>query len=161
MHSLTMTLPGAHPSRPTRALVALAAVVAACSGQSPSFPPSNGQLAVGTWGGDNAGLIVTDSAAHVHSGCAFGDMPGRIALDADGRFTVDGSYVLRAFPVQVGPSLPAQFSGRVAGNVLTLAIAVNDTVEKRVVAVGPITVVYGRQPQMGACPICRAPQRWK
>jgi hypothetical protein len=47
------------------------------------------------------------------------------------------------------------------GRTLTLAIAVNDTVEKKVVALGPVTVVYGREPQMGPCPICRAPRRWR
>ena len=71
---------------------------------------------------------------------------------------VDGSYVLRAYPVQIGPSLPAQFSGRLIGRILTLAIAVNDTVEKKVVALGPVTLVYGRQPEMGPCPICRTPR---
>lgn len=85
-------------------------------------------------------------------------MPGRVQLDANGRFTTDGSYVLRAYPVQIGPSLPAQFSGRVAGGTLTLAIAVNDTVERKVVALGPITVIYGREPKMGPCPICRVPR---
>ena len=139
--------------------VLLAALIAGCGG-SDLLPPSDGFLAVGTWGGENSGVIVTDSASHVHVGCTFGDMPGSIPLDASGRFTVDGSYVLRAYPVQVGPSLPAQFSGRVEGGRLTLAIAVNDTVEKKVVALGPITVVYGRDPQMGPCPICRAPRRW-
>lgn len=140
-------------------LALLGLLGSACS-ESSLLPPSSGILAVGTWGGDNSGVIVTDSAAHVHVGCTFGDMPGNIQLDANGRFTIDGSYVLRAYPVQLGPSLPAQFSGRVIGGTLTLAIAVNDTVEKKVVALGPITVVYGRQPEMGPCPICRAPRRW-
>jgi len=121
--------------------------------------PSNGQLALGTWGGDDAGVIATDSLTHVHVGCTFGDMPGRIHLDPNGRFTVDGSYVLRAYPVMVGPSLPAQFSGRVSGRTLTLAIAVNDSVEKKLVALGPITVIYGRSPSMGPCPICLVPRR--
>lgn len=132
----------------------------ACDNSS-VLPPAGSSLAIGTWGGDNAGVIVTDSATHVHVGCTFGDMPGLVHLDATGRFTVDGSYVLRAYPVQVGPSLPAQFSGRVVGRTLTLAIAVNDTVEKKVVALGPITVEYGRTPRMGPCPICRAPRRWQ
>ncbi len=135
----------------------VAALVTGC-GESSLLPPSDGQLAIGTWGGDDSGVIVTESATHVHVGCTFGDMPGVIQLDATGRFTVDGSYVLRAYPVQLGPSLPAQFSGRVAGGRLTLAIAVNDTIEKKDVALGPITVVYGRQPQMGPCPICRLPR---
>jgi hypothetical protein len=86
-------------------------------------------------------------------------MPGRIPLDPNGRFTVDGSYVLRAYPIMVGPPLPAQFSGRVSGRTLTLAIAVNDSVEKRLVALGPVTVVYGRSPSMGPCPICVVPRR--
>jgi len=139
--------------------VLLSALIAGCGG-SDLLPPSDGFLAVGTWGGENSGVIVTDSASHVHVGCTFGDMPGSIPLDASGRFTVDGSYVLRAYPVQVGPSLPAQFSGRVEGGRLTLAIAVNDTVEKKVVALGPITVIWGHDPRMGPCPICRAPRRW-
>jgi len=124
-----------------------------------SIGPSNGYLALGTWGGDNVGVIVTDEVTHVHVGCTFGDVPGRIALDATGRFTVDGSFVLRAYPIMIGPELPAQFSGRVSGRILTMAIAVNDTVEKKVVALGPITVVYSRTPNMGPCPICVTPRR--
>src|SRR4026209_2237501 len=138
-------------------LIALGLLVGSCSGSS-LLPPSDGILAVGTWGGDNSGVIVTDSAVHVHVGCTFGDMPGNVPLDATGRFTIDGSYVLRAYPIQIGPSLPAQFSGRVSGRTLTLAIAVNDTVEKRLVALGPISVVYGHTPNLGPCPICRVPR---
>lgn len=138
------------------AIVATGLLTATCS--DGVLFRSNGQLALGTWGGDNAGVIATDSVTHVHVGCTFGDMPGRIDLDPNGRFTVDGSYVLRAYPVMVGPSLPAQFSGRVSGRTLTLAIAVNDTVEKKLVALGPIAVIYGRSPSMGPCPICLVPR---
>ena len=135
----------------------LTGLVAGCS--QGSVVPSDGRLALGTWGGDNTAVIATDSVTHVHLGCTFGDLPGPIALDSDGRFTLDGSYVLRAYPVQSGPSLPAQFSGRVRGHTLTLAIAVNDTVETRVVALGPVTLVFGRSPNLGPCPICAAPRR--
>ena len=121
--------------------------------------PSDGFLPLGTWGGEGAGVIATDSLTHVHIGCTFGDITGRVGLDPDGRFTVAGSYVLQAYPVQVGPSLPAQFSGRVSGRRLSLAIAVNDTVEKKLVALGPVTVVLGREPEMGQCPICAVPKR--
>lgn len=138
-------------------IASLSVLLGSCLGSS-SLPPDDGFLALGTWGGDNAGVIVTEEVVHVHVGCTYGDMPAVIPLDASGRFTIDGSFVLRAYPVQVGPSLPAQFSGRVEGGTLTLAIAVNDTVEKKVVALGPITVVYGREPQMGPCPICRMPR---
>jgi hypothetical protein len=133
-------------------------LLASCYDSGP-FPPNDGTLAVGTWGGDNAGVIVTEEQGHVHVGCTFGDMPPGIQLDATGRFSVSGSYVLRAYPVQQGPSLPAQFSGRVSGRVLTLAIAVNDTVEKKLVALGPVTVEFGRTPELGPCPICKVPKR--
>ncbi|MEO7362396.1 MAG: hypothetical protein ABI120_18840 [Gemmatimonadaceae bacterium] len=124
---------------------------------APSAPAAT-EIALGTWGAENAGVIVTDSVSHVHVGCTFGDWPPKVMLDADGRFTVAGSYVLRAYPVMVGPRLPAQFSGRVVGTTMTVAIAVNDTVEKKVVALGPITVVLGRTPVMGPCPICLSPK---
>ena len=129
-------------------------LLAGCSNSS-LLPPSDGRLAEGTWGGDNSGVIVTATETHVHVGCAFGNFPANVTLDASGRFTADGSYVLRAYPIQTGPELPAQFSGRVLGNRLTLVIAVNDTVEGKVVALGPITVLHGRDPEMGPCPICR------
>ena len=43
----------------------------ACSGAA-AFRP--GPLAAGTWGGDNAGLIASDTSAHVHIGCTLGDV---------------------------------------------------------------------------------------
>ena len=132
----------------------LGLLAAGCSGASP-IPPAGGTLALGTWGGDNAGVIVTDSVTHVHIACTFGDVAGDIRLDGEGRFTTTGSYVLRAYPVMIGPPLPARFSGRVSGRRLTLTVEVNDTVRDTVVWQGPITVAYGREPQMQMCPICR------
>jgi len=126
----------------------------ACSEQEVAPLPDD-QLALGTWGGDEAGVMVTETGAHVHVGCTFGDIDGRIPLDTKGRFTVDGSYMLRAYPVAVGPALPAQFAGQVLGETLTLAVAVNDTVEGKVVALGPVSLVYGREPKMSICPICQ------
>ena len=134
--------------------VALPALLSTCSAASSPSTAPGGMLALGTWGGDNSGVIATDSVTHVHVGCTFGDMPGRITLDASGRFLVDGSYLLRAYPVAVGPTLPAQFSGHVEGNALTLAIAVNDTVQKKAVVLGPVTVTWGKDPRLGPCPIC-------
>jgi hypothetical protein len=117
-------------------------------------PPPGDVVATGTWGGDNAGWIVADTVAHVHVACTFGDVPGRVPLDAAGGFDVEGSYVLRAHPVYVGPSHPARFTGRVYGPLLTFTVTVNDTVEKKIVVLGPKTVQYGVEPRMGPCPIC-------
>ncbi|MDZ4675484.1 MAG: hypothetical protein SGI84_13590 [Gemmatimonadota bacterium] len=126
-------------------------------GDGPSLP-SDGLLPLGAWGGKGAGVIVTDSVTHVHVGCTLGDIPGRLSLDPEGRFSVAGSYVLQAYPVMVGPSMPAVFSGRLRGRELTLTVVVQDTVSQEVVTKGPVTVEFGRDPELGPCPICIIPR---
>jgi hypothetical protein len=132
-------------------------LLATCTSADSIVGSVGGKLAIGTWGGDNTGAIVIDTVAHIHIGCTFGDIPGRVVLDADGRFTASGSYMLRAYPVAVGPSVPAQFTGRVTGKTLTLSVTVNDTVQKTTVSLGPVSMVLGVEPKMGPCPICRVP----
>jgi hypothetical protein len=109
----------------------------------------------GTWGGDNAGLIVTDTSAHVHIGCTLGDTKGIIHPDADGSFTIDGTYNVDAFPIDRGITHPARFAGKVGGNTMTLTVSLLDTAR----TLGPVTLTYGKEPKMGPCPICRKPQR--
>jgi len=94
---------------------------------------------------------------HLHIKCTYGDVSGRIPVDANGRFDVAGSYMLRAYPIAVGPTLPARFSGRLAGAIATITVTVNDTVQHQTVVLGPVTVTYGKEPRMWPCPICRRP----
>ena len=116
------------------------------------------KIEAGTWGGKDAAVIVSAETAHVHIDCTFGDFSVQPTIDASGRFNVPGSYVLRAFPVQIGPSLPAQFAGIISGDHLTLQVTVNDTVAHQIVVKGPVKVRLGEDPQLGPCPICRRPQ---
>src|SRR5256885_12923797 len=53
----------------------------ACS----AITPTHITEIAGTWGGENAGLIVDQSDVHVHIGCTIGDAVGPIKPDADGR----------------------------------------------------------------------------
>jgi len=115
------------------------------------------QITLGTWGGTNFAVVATDSVIHVHVGCTFGDFTSGTALDATGHFTAEGSYMLHAYPVAMGPSMPAELSGQVIGNTMTFAIAVNDTTAKQVYSLGPGTVVFGKTPVMGPCPVCLIP----
>ena len=139
------------------ALLTMATVlIATCSSDS-IVPQTTGFIAIGTWGGDLSGMIVTDSSAHVHIGCTYGDVIGLVPLDDSGKFDIAGSYLLRAYPVAVGPTMPAQFTGTVNGARLTLIVAVNDTVEHAIRVLGPVTLQFGKEPQMGPCPICRQP----
>ena len=112
---------------------------------------------VGTWGGDNAGLIVNDNDVHVHIGCTLGDAAGPIRTDADGKFEATGTYNVDAYPVNRGILHPATFSGQVVGQTMTLTVSLTDTAR----VLGPVTLIYGKEPTMGPCPICRVPARSK
>jgi hypothetical protein len=108
----------------------------------------------GTWGGDNAGLIVNDTDVHVHIGCTLGDAVGPIRPDANGQFEATGTYNVDAYPVDRGILHPAGFAGRIVGETMTLTVTLTDTGR----VLGPVTLVYGKEPKMGPCPICRVPR---
>jgi hypothetical protein len=155
----TFTRAARHPLNLSRVrsatLIAAVLSLSACNAGRPSIPASDTELATGTWGGDNAGVIVLDSVSHVHVGCTYGDIKGRVRLDAAHRFAVAGSYLLRAYPIATGPSMPAEFAGAVDGTRLTLTVTVTDTIEHKVVVLGPVTVRLGENARMGPCPICQ------
>lgn len=134
------------------AVVALAVSGATCGSNDPTSP--DGNLLTGTWGGENVSMEIENAVAHVHIGCTNGDFTAPLAVDAEGKVNVSGSYVLRAYPIQVGPSLPAVLDGVTSGRTLTFTVAVSDTVEKKLVVLGPVAVTFGREPRMGPCPIC-------
>ncbi|MGH7523385.1 MAG: hypothetical protein ACREK8_03680 [Gemmatimonadales bacterium] len=121
--------------------------------------PADHLIQLGMWGGDSAGLIVSDTAMHLHIGCTFGDVSGRVPVDETGAFDVAGSYVLHAYPVMVGPSMPARFAGRLDDTKLTVTVTVtvSDTIEHQTIVHGPVEVRLGDDPQLGPCPICRRP----
>jgi hypothetical protein len=118
-------------------------------------PPGTGpgRLVDGTWGGDNAGVIVADGMIHVHIGCTEGDAPVTGADVVNGRFEVDGRHNITAYPVNLGVYHPARLQGRIVGEVLTLTVRLTD----QDVTLGPVRVTYGREPAMQQCPICRSP----
>jgi hypothetical protein len=139
-------------------LVGATALFIACSSGT-TLPPSDGKLALGTWGSDSAGMIVGDTAMHLHIKCTYGDVSGRVTLSSDGQFDVVGTYMLRAYPITIGPAVPARFVGRVQGADLTVTVTVDDTVQHQTVVLGPAVVTFGKEPKLWPCPICRRPIR--
>ena len=131
-------------------LVPALALVAAC-GASRLEP---GTVAVGTWGGDEAGLLVRADGAHAHIGCTYGDVAGPIPFDADGRFDVAAKWNVSAFPIDRGIFHEARMSGRLSGRSLTFTAKLTDTGQ----VLGPVAVTLGREPRMANCPICRNPK---
>ena len=136
-----------------RAILVLSTILAliACSAATPT-PITD---VVGTWGGDNAGLIVNGTDVHVHIGCTLGDAIGPIVAGENGRFEVSGTYNVDAYPVNRGITHPASFSGEIVGQTMTLTVSLTDTAR----VLGPVTLVYGKEPTMGPCPICRVPSQ--
>jgi len=111
----------------------------------------------GTWGGDNAGLIVSDTDVHVHIGCTLGDAVGPIHPDTNGRFEATGTYNVDAYPIDRGITHPARFTGQIIEQTMTLTITLTDTGR----VLGPVTLIYGKEPKMGPCPICRVPKGFR
>src|SRR3982751_3010253 len=116
-------------------LVLSAFAIAACSAAT-STPFSD---VVGTWGGDNAGMIVTGTDVHVHIGCTLGDAVGPISPDANGRFEASGTYNVDAYPIDRGIIHPATFTGHIIGQTMTLTVTLTDAPR----TLGPVTLVYG------------------
>lgn len=138
-------------------LVAAIIVVACSSAATTTIPPFDGNLPLGNWGGENAGMIVSDTAMHLHIGCTYGDASGRVPVGSGGRFDVAGSYMLRAYPIAVGPAVPVRFTGRLDGAKVTITATVDDTVRDTTIVLGPVSVAYGAEAKLGPCPICRRP----
>lgn len=107
----------------------------------------------GTWGGDNAGLIADDTSAHIHIGCTWGDIHQALVTDPQGRFDLPGEHDITAYPIERGILHPARYTGRVTGSFMTLTVTLTDTA----VTLGPVQLMYGKEPRMGPCPICRRP----
>ena len=133
----------------------LALLFASLACSTATSTPAANLVIQGTWGGNNAGLIVNLGDFHVHIGCTLGDATGPVRTDENGHFEVTGTYNVDAYPVNRGIEHPAKFSGDVRGNTMTLTVALTDTAR----VLGPVALTYGKQPQMGPCPICRVPKR--
>jgi len=141
----------------TRWLLVLAGTLGVACSSSPTIGPVDGDLPLGTWGGDSAGMIVSDTALHLHVGCTFGDVSGRVHVNADGSFEVLGNYTLHAYPILVGPTDPARFTGKVVGATATVTAIIDDTAQHQTVVHGPVVVSLGITPRLGPCPICARP----
>jgi hypothetical protein len=66
-----------------------------------------------------------------------------------------GTYNVDAYPVNRGIDHPAQFTGQITGQTMALTVTLTDTAR----VLGPVTLIYGKEPKMGPCPICRVPKR--
>lgn len=108
-------------------------------------------LTPGVWGGERIRFEVTEDGALIEYDCAHGKVEGRIAVDAGGRFSVQGEhYEERAGPERAGESLPrykVRLTGRVGGSLMRLTVTRADT--KGVI--GTYTLARGREAGLVKC----------
>jgi hypothetical protein len=103
--------------------IALAIVLAAC-------PTDGPPVVVGDWGADHLRLTVGATASALEYDCAHGTIDGPLIVRTDGRFEGAGTHVREhGGPIRDGEAAdahPARYTGRVAGDGMTLTVTVLD-----------------------------------
>ena len=130
-----------------RRVTALGLVVLLSAGCETLGPQMPSHL-LGVWGGPHASVEFTGGLADVQFDCASGTIDGPVP--PAGPFSIKGTYRAGApGPIRVGQifrSQPANFSGTVTKNVMTLNVALEDGT-----ALGPFTLTEGQPPQITRC----------
>jgi hypothetical protein len=130
--------------------LALSALLGATAGCTAPDASSHGSPLLGAWGSTQAGLAVSDSGATLKvlaSGGCYGSY-GHFAAPATAEaFDVTGTYTLLtgAYPGKV--QYAARFSGSLAGDQLTLTVAVPSLGG----AIGPFVLTRGVTGSWNAC----------
>lgn len=131
--------------RPARPLLALA--LAGCVSAVPAGP------LIGSWGGRHVGLELDSAGGRLDYDCAAGTIYGPVVPGADGSFRAAGTHVPgTGGPERVGevrPSYPATYSGRLAGETMTLLVEYRSAQEP--VRMGPFTLRRGAEPMLLRC----------
>jgi hypothetical protein len=104
------------------------------SGKMETISSTQRRVANGLWGGQNVQLDVTEEGANVRFSCAHGKIEQPLTLDAEGHFSVKGTFVAEG----MGPtreddppkSQPAVFKGVVHDSIMTLTVTVTDAKEE-------------------------------
>ena len=91
-------------------------------------------VAVGMWGGQNVQLDVTEDGARIRFNCAHGELSQPLTLDAEGRFSVKGTFVAQGMGPQreddPPKSRPAVYSGVVRDKTMQLLVTVEGSTEE-------------------------------
>lgn len=128
-------------------LAGLIAIAPACSDRLSTS--TNESVQRGTWGSNTASLTIGDSSAtlQILNGNCYG-VYGQIDQPiVTGHFDLPGTYtqLIGAYPGKV--QYPAQYSGTVAGNQLSIAV----TVPALQVTFGPFSLTYGMNSAWTPC----------
>jgi hypothetical protein len=87
-------------------------------------------ITAGVWNGEHVLLEVKQNGATLEFDCAHGSINKPVALDKDGRFSVQGTFAFEsggpATPGSAGGDRPARYAGRVERKKMTLTVTLTD-----------------------------------
>jgi hypothetical protein len=133
----------------TRTTGILIMLSATCGGGP--VAPGQQRLPAGQWGGQHAGMEVTETGAELEFDCAHGRIDQAIALSEAGRFDVRGTYA----PERPGPrreddntARTVRYAGQVDGKTMTLAINSSDSAAD---VIASYTLEHGKAPVIRKC----------
>jgi len=97
--------------------------------------------ALGTWGGQDASLVLTMSGGQVSYACGSGTIDSAWTLSRAGQFVGSGQHFFGGGPVppQGRSPHPARYIGQVQGDQLTLTVTLTDLSQ----TLGPFHLVRG------------------
>jgi len=112
-------------------------------------------LTPGVWGGPHISFTVTETGASVEYDCAHGTVAGKIVVDAQGRFGVNGRHFeehggpVRATEIEEegAGGYRVRLSGRVGGSLMKLTVTRADTRE----VIGTFNLARDREPNLTKC----------
>jgi hypothetical protein len=128
------------------AIGALVLAIAACHNGTDvivAVPP-------GTWGGQGAVMVASDSGAAFTFNCASGSVDGPLPVDANGQFSWSGTFA-RISPVPGSPHdtpHPATYHGTANASQIVMAL----TVPELAIESDPVTLTYGNTGNLALCP---------
>ena len=116
------------------------------------LPPTMRTIAAGRWGGPHVNLTVTPEGFTLEFDCAAGSARGAPVIDRKGRFKLYGTYVSQpGSPSVPRKSHPAEYSGSVKGDLMTLEVKLTDSRQ----SIGIYKLVFGQLQRLNKCPISR------
>lgn len=126
-------------------------VLAALLALTPQSAASARRVPTGEWNGPHARLYIEENGAQLELECARGTLDGPLRLERGGRFQAKGLFhresgAEMAEEAPVGEGRPAQYSGTLKGDVLTLHILTED--EQKL---GPFTLERGGRAELAKC----------
>lgn len=109
------------------------------------------RLATGTWGGEHARLEVTESGARIDLDCAHGTIDQPIIIDAQGKFSVKGTFIgEHSGPVRRDEE-PHVLSMRYAGELKDGTLTLTGTFDESGQNAGPYTLTHGNNGKVMKC----------